>query len=71
MKRICEQVSLLGRQETISLMEFRRRPGEVFASVMLGKSFLLTKSGTVIALLCPPPCDLSRPWFPKRKKGTP
>lgn len=67
MKTIKQEVSLAGRTETITAMDFRKHPGEVLASVVLGKAFVITKQGKPIAYLCQPPCDLSSEWFPKRR----
>jgi len=67
MKKIKQEVSLDGRIETITAMDFRRSPGEVFMGVMLGKRFIITKQGKPVAMICGVPCDLSEPWFPKRR----
>jgi len=55
MKRIAEQVSLAGKFEVITVGELRKTPGEVMASVALGKTFLITKNGAAMAVLSKPP----------------
>lgn len=55
MKRLNEQVTLLGKFESISVSDLRQMPGEVLACVTLGKTFLITKSGKPIAVLSKPP----------------
>ena len=67
MKMIREETSLDGKLETITATDLRHAPGEVLASVQLGKRFIITKQGRPVAMLCPPPCDLSDDWFPKRR----
>lgn len=57
MKAVREQVSLAGSFEEITVSDFRASPGEAFASVALGKTFLLTKNGKAVAVLSPPPGD--------------
>lgn len=49
------QMQLLnGQKETITISEFRSRPGEVFAQVAAGKVFEVQKQGTTIAIIGPP-----------------
>lgn len=55
LKTIKQETSLVGKFETISVSDFRNRPGEVFASVDLGKTFLVTKLGKPIAVISKPP----------------
>lgn len=55
MKSIAQEVSLNGRFEMITIGDLRKNPGEVLASVDLGKTFLVTKSGRPIAVLSKPP----------------
>jgi antitoxin (DNA-binding transcriptional repressor) of toxin-antitoxin stability system len=57
MKKINQEVSMAGKLETITVMDFRRTPGEVFGSVALGKTFVITKSGKAVAVLSKPPGD--------------
>ena len=45
---------LSGDVETISAMEFRKAPGDVLTQVALGKRYLITRYGEVIA-------EISRP----------
>ncbi len=51
MKKIKDEVSLVGKIERISMMELRHHPGEVLDSVELGKIFVITKNGKPIAKL--------------------
>ncbi len=55
MKMLKDEVSLIGKVEQITLMDLRKQPGEVFASVELGKIFVITKSGKPIAIISRPP----------------
>lgn len=55
MRTISEEVSLAGKLDTITITELRKRPGEVIASVKLGKTFLLTSQGKVVAMMSKPP----------------
>jgi len=50
-RRLHDEVSLDGKLETITMMDLRMRPGEVLDSVMLGKSYILTRSGRPLALI--------------------
>jgi len=50
-----DEISLSGKVEQITLMDLRKQPGEVFASVVLGKTFVVTKSGNPIAIISKPP----------------
>lgn len=51
MKRLTEYVNLKGQIETITMMNLRSRPGEVFDSVALGKVYIVTKAGKPLAVL--------------------
>ncbi len=55
MKILKDEVSLSGKAEEITLMDLRQQPGEVFASVALGKVFVVTKKGEPIAVISKPP----------------
>ena len=55
MKMLKDEVSLSGKIEQITLMDLRRQPGEVFASVALGKIFVVTKRGVPIGIISKPP----------------
>lgn len=59
MKTLQEEIgsSLVGRSETITMTEFRNRPGNVMAQVELGKTFTITKDGKIIAVLSRPEPD--------------
>ncbi len=50
-----DEVSLSGKVEQITLMDLRKHPGELFASVALGKTFVVTKNGDPIAIISKPP----------------
>lgn len=59
MKTLAEMQLLKGQSETITMTEFRSRPGEVIDQVQMGKSFLITKEGKVVAeISCPEPTAL-------------
>ena len=47
-------MALAGQTETITAMDFRRTPGDVLLQTQLGKTFTITKNGTVVAVLSPP-----------------
>ena len=51
MKRLYEQVSLVGKIETITMTELRTRPGEVMDQVFLGKVFLIKRANRFMAVL--------------------
>ena len=51
MKRLHEIAPLKGQLETISAVDFRKNPGEVFDSVQFGKTFVITRQGKPCALL--------------------
>ncbi len=55
MKTVKDEVSLSGKVEQITLMDLRKQPGEVFASVALGKTFVVTKMGKPIGIISKPP----------------
>ena len=46
---------LVGEIEELSLMAFRKGPGDIIAQVQMGKVFLLTKQGKPVAVLSRPP----------------
>ena len=50
-----DEVSLSGKVEQITVMDFRQQTGEVFANVALGKIFVVTKRGNPIAVISKPP----------------
>jgi antitoxin (DNA-binding transcriptional repressor) of toxin-antitoxin stability system len=54
MKKLNQFQSLEGQSETISIMEFRQLPGEVFTQVSMGKTFTITKKGIPIAVISKP-----------------
>ena len=55
MKTLADQISLKRKLEEITLSEFRRQPGEVIAQVVLGKTFVITKTGKPVSVLSPLP----------------
>lgn len=55
MKMLKDEVSLSGKVEQITIMDLRKQPGEVFRSVALGKTFVVTKNGGPIAIISKPP----------------
>ena len=55
MKKIADEVSLIGKCNCITMMDLRKQPGEVFASVALGKVFVVTKAGKPVGVISKPP----------------
>ena len=53
MKPMKEEVSLFGKAEKISMMDFRHHPGLVLDKVQLGMVIIVTKKGKDIAYLSP------------------
>jgi len=53
-QRLSEMQFLKGSEVELTLMEFRRRPGDIIAQVQLGRTFRLTKNGRVVAVLTAP-----------------
>lgn len=51
MKRLKNEINLIGVIETISMMELRERPGEIFTSVELGKVFVVKRNGKPLAII--------------------
>ena len=51
MKRLDQEVSLVGALENISMMDLRSHPGEILTSVSLGKTFVVERNGKPIAVL--------------------
>ena len=50
-KKLRELSPFTGKLETITAMDFRKQPGEILDSVVLGKTFVITKQGKPCALL--------------------
>ena len=44
MKRLKEEVSLVGKLEEISMMELRSSPGDILNQVILGKTFIIKRN---------------------------
>ncbi len=65
-----DEVSLSGKTEEITLMDLRQHPGEVFASVALGKVFVVTKNGEPIAIISKPPGETLLMIFDEEGKVT-
>ena len=53
-KRLEKSAILTGQTETISIMDFRKSPGDVFLQAQMGKVFNITKNGVVVAVLHAP-----------------
>jgi len=53
MKKLSETNLLVGETETITVVDFRKMPGEVFHQVSMGKTFTITSYGKPIATLKP------------------
>lgn len=54
MSRLTDTQFLAGQLETITAMDLRRAPGDALTQVTLGKIFLITRNGKVVARLCQP-----------------
>jgi len=46
-----------GETEEISMMDLRKRPGDVIDQVQMGKTFIITKAGKKVAILSRPQAD--------------
>lgn len=55
MKKIAEEISLVGKCEQITMMELRQAPGDVFFSVGLGKVYVITQYGKAVGVISKPP----------------
>lgn len=44
-------MTLKNKLEEITVSEFRKQPGEVFAQVGMGKTFVVTKNGSAVAVV--------------------
>lgn len=53
MVKIQDQISLKG-EETITITDFRRGPGEVLRQVEMGKTFKISRQGKVVAVISRP-----------------
>lgn len=51
MKTRKDELSLAGKLEVISMMDLRKQPGEVMASVELGKTFVVERNGKPVAVI--------------------
>ena len=45
---------LFGEQETITVTEFRKHPGDILTQVSLGKTFCIKRKGKTVAFLVHP-----------------
>ena len=52
------KVSLVGQLEEITMMNFRRNPGQIMVETELGKMFVVTKNGKPTAVLSRLPGEL-------------
>lgn len=52
-KKLVNAVNLEGQREEISMMDFRKAPGDVLTQAMLGKVFVITRNGRPVATLGP------------------
>jgi hypothetical protein len=66
---ISKSVSLVGKKETITAMDFRRGPGDVLLQAQMGKVFSITKNGVVVAVLSPPEMNALELGAAVRKLG--
>ena len=53
-KTLTKSMSLVGQTETITVMDFRKGPGDVLLQAQMGKVFNITKNGVIVAVLSPP-----------------
>lgn len=53
-KTLAKSESLVGQEETITAMDFRKTPGDVLLQAQMGKVFNITKNGVIIAVLTAP-----------------
>lgn len=51
MKKLTDMGFLEGEVETITMVDLRRQPGEVFAQAELGKTFIITRAGKPVVQL--------------------
>ena len=70
MKTLSETQILAGQTETISVMDLRKLPGEVFNQVEMGKVYEITRKGRPIAWICPKPPANRRPRRPPGPDNT-
>lgn len=45
---------LRGKTEVITVSDFRKRPGDIFTQVSLGKNFCIKRRGKIVAFLVHP-----------------
>lgn len=50
-KRLLDGNFLVGQIEEITMMDFRKAPGDVIDEVVLGKTFIVTRQGKPMAVL--------------------
>lgn len=58
MRKIEDVISLVGEYETLSMMELRQHPGDVFKQVELGKVFIIKRGKKVVGIIQKPPADM-------------
>lgn len=51
LKKLKDMKNVLGGDEEITAMDFRKSPGEVFDQVILGRRFFITRNGVRIATI--------------------
>ena len=51
MEKLKDEISLVNKIESISMMELRSAPGEILMAVDFGKTFIITKGKKSIAVL--------------------
>ena len=56
-KLLTKSMSLMGQEETITAMDFRKAPGDVLMQAQMGKTFKITKNGVIVAILSAPELD--------------
>jgi prevent-host-death family protein len=51
MKKLSDEVSLVGKLEVVTISELRNNPGEILAMAELGKTYIITRKGKQVLVL--------------------
>ena len=54
MTRLIAMQLLTGQTEKITMMQLRKGPGDIIDQVQMGKTFIITKAGKVVAVISQP-----------------
>jgi len=68
MEKLKDKVSLVGKIETITMMDFRASPGEILTSVEIGETFIVTRNKIPIAVLSKMPGNMLTTVVDKKGK---